>query len=173
MRCGGQGTGKGKVYGGQTIAEALEALEVEPDFEYTKPRQDTGLRFVHRRLADGDIYWVSNVNDRPEILEASFRVEGKDPELWHADTGVVEPAPYRIANGRTTVPLRLDPNDAVFVVFRKAAAAASRAACPFRLKPLSRASPGRGTSLSRRIGAHRPKSPSTPWARGAKARIPA
>ena len=122
----GGGIGRGKVYGGQTIRQALDALQVEPDFEYTKPRQDTSLRFVHRKLADGDIYWVSNVNNRQEILEASFRVEGKDPELWHADTGEVEPAPYRIANGRTTVLLRLDPNDAIFVVFRKASAAPSR-----------------------------------------------
>jgi (4-O-methyl)-D-glucuronate---lignin esterase len=123
----GKGIGKGKVYGGQTIAQALEALRVAPDFEYTKPRQDTSLRFVHRRIDDGDIYWVSNANDRPEILDATFRVEGKDPELWHADNGAIEPAPYRIENGRTIVPLRLDPNDAVFVVFRKAAIAPSRA----------------------------------------------
>ena len=122
----GGSIGKGKVYGGQTIAEALDALQVGPDFEYTKPQQDTSLRFVHRRLADGDVYWVSNTNNRPEILEATFRVEGKDPEIWHADSGIVEPAPYSIADGRTTVPLRLDPNGSVFVVFRKAAAAPSR-----------------------------------------------
>ncbi|MBP1766624.1 MAG: Alpha-L-arabinofuranosidase precursor, partial [Candidatus Aminicenantes bacterium] len=120
-------TGKGKVYGGQTIVQALDALGVAPDFGYTQPRQDTNLRFVHRRLDDGDIYWVSNANNRPEILEASFRIEGKDPELWRADSGVIEPAPYRTENGRTIIPLRLDPNDAVFVVFRKAASAPSRA----------------------------------------------
>ena len=122
----GPGIGKGKVYGNQTVAQALEALKVEPDFEYTKPRQDTSLMFVHRKLTDCDIYWVSNTNNRPEILEATFRVEGKAPELWHAETGVIEPAPYRIAGGRTTIPLRLDPNGAVFVVFRKASAAPSR-----------------------------------------------
>ncbi|MFZ2053937.1 MAG: glycosyl hydrolase [Candidatus Aminicenantales bacterium] len=123
----GRGVGKGKVYGGETMAEALEALKVEPDIEYTKPRQDTSLRFVHRKLTDGDIYWISNTNNRPEVLEASFRVEGKEPELWHADTGVIEPAAYSIAGGRTTIPLRLDANDAVFVIFRKAAEAPSRA----------------------------------------------
>ena len=89
--------------------------------------EDTSLRFVHRKLDDGDIYWVSNTNNRPETLEAAFRVEGEAPELWHAETGTGEPAAYGIAGGRTTVPLRLDPNDAVFVVFRKAAAAPSRA----------------------------------------------
>jgi hypothetical protein len=123
----GPGIGKGKVHGGQTIAQALSALGVPPDLEYTKPQQDTSLMFVHRALADGDFYWVVNGNDRVEVLEASFRVTGKAPELWHADTGIVEPTSYLIANGRTIVPLRLEPDDAVFVVFRKASAAPARA----------------------------------------------
>jgi hypothetical protein len=122
----GSGIGKRKVEDSQTIAQALDALRVAPDFEYTKPQQDTTLMFVHRRLADGDVYWVSNGNNRSEIMEATFRVQGKEPELWHADTGVIEPAPYSIASGRTTVPLRLDPQESVFVVFRKASAAPSR-----------------------------------------------
>jgi len=119
--------GQGKVYAGQTIGQALAALRMEPDFEYTKPRVDTHLLFVHRKLADGDVFWVDNRNKRVETLEASFRVQGKDVELWHADTGEVEPAPYLIANGRTTVPLRLDPYDAVFVVFLKPATMQARA----------------------------------------------
>jgi len=122
----GPGIGKGKVYGGQTIAEALTTLQMTPDFEYGKPQRDTNLLFVHRRLADGDVYWVNNRNARVEILDAGFRVTGKAPEFWHADTGVTEPASYRIANGRTTVPLRLEPNDAVFVVFRRASTAPAR-----------------------------------------------
>jgi len=122
----GPGTGKGKVYGSGTIGEALGALRTQPDFEYTKPQPDTSLFFVHRKLADGEIYWVSNTNHRVETLEATFRVQGKAAELWHADTGVTEPAAYRIDNGCTTVPLRLEPNDAVFVVFRRAAATPSR-----------------------------------------------
>jgi hypothetical protein len=122
----GPGMGKGKVYGGQTIAQALNALQAAPDFEYTKPQQDTNLLFVHRKLADGDLYWISNANNRPEILEATFRMQGKAPELWHPDTGVIEPASYSIANGHTTVPLCLDPQDAVFVVFRGASGETSR-----------------------------------------------
>ena len=81
---------------------------------------------MHRKLADGDVYWVSHRNARAEEVEATFRVQGKAPELWHADTGRVEPASYRTADGRTTVSLALEPNDAVFVVFRKAATAPSR-----------------------------------------------
>jgi len=118
--------GKGKVYAGQTLGEALFALEVPPDFEFTRPQADTNLLFVHRKLADGEVYWVDNRNNRAETVDAIFRVAGKAPELWHADTGKIEPASYRVANGRTLVRLHLDPYDAVFVVFRKAAAAPSR-----------------------------------------------
>jgi hypothetical protein len=118
-------TGKGKVLSG-TLADAMAALKVAPDFEYTKPQADTELAFVHRRLTDGDVYWISQRRARAEEVEATFRVQGKAPELWHPDTGIVEPASYRVVNGRTVVPLSLDPNDAVFVVFRKAATARSR-----------------------------------------------
>jgi hypothetical protein len=122
----GNQTGKGKVFGTGTIADALMVLGIAPDFVYSQPQADTELVFVHRRLTDGDVYWVSNRNARAESLEATFRVTGKAPELWRPDTGEVEPASYLVSGGRTTVPLRLDPNDAVFVVFRKAAAAPSR-----------------------------------------------
>ena len=126
-RLWGSGIAKGKVDGDQTVAQALGALRVDPDFAYGKPRQETTLLFVHRKLADGDVYWIGDSDSRPEILEASFRVQGKAPELWHADTGLIEPAAYSIADGRTAVTLRLDPHDAVFVVFRKPAAAPGRA----------------------------------------------
>jgi hypothetical protein len=114
----------GKIHADQQIEQALAA--VAPDFEYTKPQADTQLMFVHRKLADGDLYWVNNRNARIELLDATFRVAGKSAEIWHADTGVSEPASYRTANGRTTVPLRLEPNDAVFVVFRHPATAPAR-----------------------------------------------
>jgi hypothetical protein len=118
--------GNGKVYAGQTVAEALAVLQVGPDFEYTRPQADTNLMFVHRRLDDGDLYWINNRSSRVESLEATFRVEGKAAELWHADSGNSEPASYRISAGRTTVPLRLDPNDALFVAFRRPASNPSR-----------------------------------------------
>ena len=118
--------GKGKVYGSQTLAEALAAMQAGPDFQYTKPQNDTNLLFVHRRLPDGEVYWVNNRNNRTETLEATFRVQDKAAELWYPETGKTEPASYRIVDGRTTVPLRLNPNEAVFVVFRKPATAQSR-----------------------------------------------
>lgn len=118
--------GKGKVFAGQDAAEALKALGVAPDFAHTMPQQDTRIEFVHRKLADGDIYFLDSRNDRAITVTASFRVTGREPELWHADTGKSEPVSYTIAKGRTTIPLHLEPWGTVFVVFRKPATAASR-----------------------------------------------
>jgi hypothetical protein len=111
--------GKGHVYAGQDGASALKALNVASDFDHSKPEPDTRIVFVHRKLADGDVYFLDNRNDREETVEASFRIAGKEPELWHAESGKSEPASYAIANGRTTIPLHLEPWGTVFVVFRK------------------------------------------------------
>ena len=102
------------------LEDVFAALHVPKDFDYTKPETDTRLLFVHRKLADGELYFVDNRNDRDEVVDATFRTAGKAPELWHADTGEIEPVSFHIANGRTTVPLHLEPWGTVFVVFRKA-----------------------------------------------------
>jgi hypothetical protein len=95
--------GKGTVYAGQSLTDVFNALKVAPDFDYTKPEGDTRILFAHRRLAEGDLYFVDNRNDRDETVDATFRVTGKAPELWHPDTGKAEPVSYQIADGRTTV----------------------------------------------------------------------
>src|SRR5205807_3110457 len=123
----GASVGEGRIYGEQNLADVLQSLNVAPDFEYTKPKTDTSILFVHRKLADGDLYFVDNRNERDEAFDATFRVQGKVAELWHPDTGQTEPASYQSANDRTTVPLRLEPWGTVFVVFRHPAESPSRA----------------------------------------------
>ncbi len=118
--------GAGTIHGDAAIEAVLSRLQVAPDFGYTKPKADTGLLFVHRALPNADLYFVNNRRDRDEDVEATFRVSGREAEIWHADTGVREPAAYRIAGDRTTVPLHFDPWDSIFVVFRKPATATSR-----------------------------------------------
>ena len=111
--------GNGKVFTGQSIQQVLEALKIAPDFEYTKPQNNTELLYVHRKLPMQEFYWINNRNDRVENVEATFRVAGKSVEIWHPETGKIEQASYAFADGRTKVPLHLEPNDAVFVVFRE------------------------------------------------------
>jgi hypothetical protein len=109
------------VIAGRDVEAALASIGVGPDFDYTAKTRDPEFLFVHRRLADGDAYFVNNRKNRPETLEARFRVTGKRPEIWRADTGRSEPVSYRIANGQTVVPLEFGPEDSFYVVFRDAA----------------------------------------------------
>src|SRR5207247_2273974 len=118
--------GKGKVVWGPSVEEVLAGEKVAPDVQHNRPQIDTSLVWIHRRRGDADIYFVGNQKDRAEDVLASFRVDGKEAELWHPDTGAIEPSAYNIEDGRTTVQLHLDPGGAVFVVFRRAAAAPSR-----------------------------------------------
>jgi hypothetical protein len=115
--------GRGQVYSGQELGKVLASLKTAPDFEFTKPQSDTSLLFVHRMLPGVDLYFVNNRNDRFEDVTATFRVDGREAELWYADTGKIEPASFQISDGRTSVPLRLEPWGAVFVVFRRPAQA--------------------------------------------------
>ena len=111
--------GKGTVYAGQSLADVFAAIKLTPDFDYTKPENDQRLLFVHRKTAEGDLYFVDNRGDHDATVSASFRVTGKAAELWRPETGTSEPASYSIADGHTTVPLHLEPWGTVFVVFRK------------------------------------------------------
>ena len=125
----GSGThkvGKGTVYAGQSLGDVFRAMSVAPDFEYSKPEQDTRLEFVHRRLSDGEAYFVVNRGEHGVLADATFRVSGREAEIWHPETGGTEPASFKILGGRTTVPLELEPWGSLFVVFRKTTTATAR-----------------------------------------------
>jgi hypothetical protein len=111
--------GQGRVFAAADSGPALTSIGLAPDFTYTKPQADSHVMFIHRRLADGDAYFVSNRVDRAESITASFRVTGRIPELWDPSTGRTHPASYRITGGRTEVTLPLDRFGSLFVVFRK------------------------------------------------------
>ena len=118
--------GNGKVYAGIPLKDVLNSMKLSPDFTYSQPMETVKLLYVHRRLGDIDFYWVNNRQNKVVDLEASFRVEGRVAEIWHPETGNTGLASYAIKDGITRVPLHLEPNDAVFVVFRNKAIQESR-----------------------------------------------
>ncbi|HEY6870279.1 MAG TPA: glycosyl hydrolase, partial [Novosphingobium sp.] len=120
---GGQGgrIGKGRVIARGDAESGLAELGVKPDFRFSGGGAGADIPFVHRTMAEGEIYFLVNRTTADAAIEARFRVTGKAPELWHAETGTSEPVSYRVADGETVVPLTLRGEDSVFVVFRKAA----------------------------------------------------
>ena len=111
--------GKGRVFWGRPLPEVLAELGVPPDFEQVgHPRPD--VNYIHRTIEGADVYFVCCSSPQPVLVEASFRVGDRVPELWHPDTGEFEQAPmFRRQDHRTIVLLRFEPCGSVFVVFRK------------------------------------------------------
>lgn len=109
----------GKVRKNQTLQEVLGELNIKPDFVYTKFQNDSEIRFVHRTSSDAEIYWVNNRTARKENTTASFRVSGKEPELWNPETGEIRKLSYSFSKGITTIPLQLEPADAFLLFLEK------------------------------------------------------
>lgn len=100
----------------QALEHVLHDLGVSADFSYTAARPDAAFSWTHRRLSAGDLYFIANRQRRVEELTASFRVTGGVPEIWNAESGERKRAAlFTVEEGRTRVPLRLDPAGSVFV----------------------------------------------------------
>lgn len=99
----------------------LAAIELvtPPDFALAGRVQSDGLTFIHKKVADLDVYFVCNLEPKRVSTEVAFRVTGKTPQRWDARTGVTgEAVPgYRIGANGTTIPLKFEPWESAFFIF--------------------------------------------------------
>jgi hypothetical protein len=152
----GNPQGKGRVIASTDPEAALASAGVTPDFRVGDGAQDADYRFVHRKLADGDLYFVNNRTANAGHIEARFRVTGKQPEIWRAIDGTAAPVSYRTEGSDTVIPLDVGAEDAFFILFRRAASAPSatlRKPAPHIVATLAspwtvRFQPGRGAPAS-------------------------
>jgi hypothetical protein len=116
-----------------SVARLLAGMNVSPDFD-----AEPFLRYTHRHDGEADIYLVANPEARPLEANATFRVSGRQPELWDPVTGEQRALPeFAQRAGRTSVPLRFDAHQSFFIVFRE----------PARSRP----APGRNFADSRPV----------------------
>ena len=112
--------GKGKVVFGMSIKEVLSKTAVSPDFAFQSNNENALLDFIHRRSEDAEIYFVTN--RRASLLQAdcTFRVSGKQPELWDPVTGKQQDLQqFESKDGCTSISLEFEPYGSMFVIFRK------------------------------------------------------
>ena len=111
--------GKGMIINGMDMKEVFGLINCLPD---CKLPEDNSIHYGHRTSGDGEIYFVSNQTTETKIITPEFRVKGMQPELWEATTGYIGNLPaYDQKENTTAVPLKLEPYESVFVVFRKSA----------------------------------------------------
>jgi hypothetical protein len=96
-------------------ARVLAQRGISPDFDGGE-----GIRYIHRQDGDEDIYFIGNREDRQQSTTANFRLSGKRPEWWDSITGERrELSEFEEKDGHTLVPIRLEPFESGFVVFRR------------------------------------------------------
>jgi len=94
----------------------LQSMGLDEDFSASVE----SLRYAHRRTENQEIYFVSNRLNSAVDAEATFRVSGVQPELWHPETGERRALPeYEDKLGAVTIPLAFAAFESFFVVFSK------------------------------------------------------
>ena len=115
--------GKGQVFWGLPMAAVLEKLGIKPDCAITSRSGDAAINFMHRRAEGAEVYFVANLRRRAEDVVCTFRVQGKQLELWNPETGeITNLGIFDTSDAGTRVALNLSPAQSVFVVFRSPAA---------------------------------------------------
>lgn len=96
-------------------AAVLKGMGLPEDF-----LSDGPLRYNHRQTTDEEIYFISNTTDKTVEASCVFRVTQGAPQLWDPLTAATKALPEFTRNEKTTaVPLRFEPHQSFFVVFRK------------------------------------------------------
>ena len=109
------------------VEDILASDGFVPDFS-TEHGLSDDIGYTHRRIDSTDIYLVDNTRKSYVEETCRFRVNGYQPELWNPETGEIEDAAvwYECPDGTTAVSLRLEPEQALFVVFRRPVAKGMR-----------------------------------------------
>jgi hypothetical protein len=102
---------------GMNMQTALDELGIVPDFNSNTKDQ---VLYIHRSSAHGEIYFLSNQNEKELRFSPEFRAQGMQPEIWDPVTGEIRALPEFTQNDKgVVVPLTLAPLQSVFVVFKK------------------------------------------------------
>ncbi|MFL5619964.1 MAG: glycosyl hydrolase [Gemmatimonadaceae bacterium] len=117
--------GAGTIVWGQPLATVLSRAGILPDVELARPL-DGEIAWIHRRIADADVYYVTTSAALAAELDVRFRVGQREPEIWRPETGRIEEASYSVDSIRTRVRLSMTEHDAFFVVFRRGSEAEAR-----------------------------------------------
>jgi hypothetical protein len=112
--------GKGIVAWGMSSRAYLLSKNVPADFDILENDSKTDFDYIHYKIDESDVYFVTNQTTERQKIVAQFHVSGKQPELWDALTGEIHEAKaFTQQNGLTTVPLTLEPYGSIMVVFNQ------------------------------------------------------
>jgi hypothetical protein len=99
----------------KNIKEELYKINVIEDVLISN--QQAEILYVHRKLANKEIYWLNSRSSKNNQATISFRVYGKTPLKFNPETGEVSKLGYTMKDGRTLINVKFNPWDAYFILF--------------------------------------------------------
>lgn len=134
-KSGERRVGRGRVIWGKTLAAIFAADHLQPDVQIKEdadtaklgpetlsniPNPAGSFDWIHRRIEGADVYFVANLRRVAAGGEFTFRVTGRQPELWNPVTGDIRKLPQckNTEDGRTTVPMQFASRQSFFIIFR-------------------------------------------------------
>lgn len=92
------------------------------DLIATPVKDSAIINFIHRKMANTDIYFVANTSHHTGIVNCQFNISGRQPELWDPVTGNMRILPqYEDKDGKISLVLPFGDAQSFFIVFRNTA----------------------------------------------------
>jgi len=110
--------GKGKVYSGYSVEEALALENISKDVEVLD--NEKNLNWIHRNDKNEDYYFISNPTADNKSYRINFRIKDIKPELWDPVSGkMADVLIWKNDKNQTSISLDLEANGSCFIVFRE------------------------------------------------------
>ena len=110
---------KGHVFCTPGAHAALQALHIPQDVTASNlgAASASPLDYIHRGSPQGDLYFLRNGSSQAVSEKVSFRVRGKDAELWDAVAGTMTPIATESHGDQRIVPFTLPPYGSAVILF--------------------------------------------------------
>lgn len=116
----GRHVGSGRVIWGHTARKVLEDEGAPPDFRVSGLTDGGRINWIHRKVGAVEVYFVASHWAHPQNVVCTFRVSGRQPELWNPVTGKIRRVTaFSQKDDCTSMPLRFGPHGSTFVVFHR------------------------------------------------------
>jgi hypothetical protein len=114
---------KGKIVLAPYSDSTFKQLGIDKDLAISG--YDHSIAWTHRQSPEEDIYFVANQKSEKAKASFSFRVPNKNAEVWDPVTGEITSLNYSAyQNGKVKALVHLEPNQSLFIIFRKKASEA-------------------------------------------------
>ncbi len=104
----------------QALLQWGKVVENKNDLKVLSSSEGADIKFIQRKSGETDLFFVANTALKAGEASCSFTYTGKKPELWDPVTAKIHDLSiYSIEGNKIVIPLKFEPSQSFFIVFRK------------------------------------------------------